>query len=143
MIVPDVNLLLYAEIDAHPLHASARSWWEETLNGDRQVGLPSVCIFGFLRISTNRHVFTQPLSAHKAIERVQRWLERESVTFLVPGSRHLELAFGLLEALGTGANLTTDVQIAAHALEHQAEVYSNDRDFARFKGLRWVNPLSF
>ncbi|HEY3495118.1 MAG TPA: type II toxin-antitoxin system VapC family toxin [Polyangiaceae bacterium] len=142
MIVPDVNLLLYAEIDAHPLHASARSWWEGTLNGDRQVGLPPVCIFGFLRISTNRRVFTEPLSAKNAIERVQRWLARDTVSFLVPGSRHLELAFGLLETLGTGANLTTDVQIAAHALEHQAEVYSNDRDFARFRGVRWVNPLS-
>jgi predicted nucleic acid-binding protein len=54
----------------------------------------------------------------------------------------LTLAFQLLARLGTAANLTTDVQIAAHALEHQAEVYSNDRDFARFEGLRWVNPLA-
>jgi len=27
MIVPDINLLLYAEIDAFPWHSAARSWW--------------------------------------------------------------------------------------------------------------------
>jgi predicted nucleic acid-binding protein len=53
----------------------------------------------------------------------------------------LELAFGLLKNLGTGGNLTTDVQIAAHALEHNGEVYSNDQDFGRLDGVRWVNPL--
>lgn len=141
MIVPDVNLILYAEIDAHPLHARARPWWEDALSGERRIGLAPVCVFGFLRISTNRRVFREPLSVEEALGRVRGWLGRDAVTFLVPGSRHLELAFGLLERLGTGANLTTDVQIAAHALEHQAEVYSNDRDFARFEGLRWVNPL--
>lgn len=142
MIVPDVNLLLYAEIDAHPLHVPARRWWEETLSGENQVGLTSVALFGFIRISTNRRVFREPLSTRDAVARVETWLAQPLVVFLVPGSRHLELSFRLLERLGTGANLTTDVQIAAYALEHQAEVYSNDRDFARFEGVRWRNPLA-
>jgi toxin-antitoxin system PIN domain toxin len=142
MIVPDVNLLLYAELDAHPLHARARDWWEEALNGDRRVGLAPASVFGFLRISTNRRVFREPLAVADALERVRSWLARDVVSVLLPGSRHLELAFALLERLGTAANLTTDVQIAAHALEHQGEVYSNDRDFARFEGVRWINPLA-
>jgi len=57
------------------------------------------------------------------------------------GSTYLETAFRLLRHLGTGANLTTDVQIAAHAVELNGEVHSNDGDFARFEGLRWKNPL--
>jgi len=141
MIVPDVNVLLYAEIDAYPLHRSARRWWETVLNGSRSIGLAPVCLFGFIRIATNRRVFTDPLAVDDAIGRAQSWLERPHVVFLTPGSRHLELAFGLLRALGTGGNLTTDVQLAAHALEHQGEVHSNDQDFGRFEGLRWVNPL--
>lgn len=141
MIVPDVNLLLYAEIDAHPLHGAARRWWEGALSSDRQVGLAPVCVFGFLRIATNRRVFTEPLAVEDAIERVGGWLARPNVTALVPGREHLELAFRLLRQLGTGGNLTTDVQIAAHALELNGEVCSNDGDFARFEGVRWVNPL--
>ena len=142
MIVPDVNLLLYAEIEAFPHHPAARRWYEDVMNGDRQVGIAPVCLFGFLRIATNRRVLTDPLPVGDAIARVQRWLERPHVSVLVPGSRHLETAFRLLEALGTGGNLTTDVQIAAHAVEHNGEVFSNDGDFGRFEGVRWVNPLA-
>lgn len=142
MIVPDINLLLYAEIDAFPQHARARRWWEGVMNGKRQVGLAPVCLFGFLRIATNRRVLTDPLPVEDAIKRVQRWLERPHVVFLVPGSRHLETAFRLLRSVGAGGNLTTDVQIAAHAVEYNGEVFSNDPDFGRFEGIRWVNPLA-
>lgn len=142
MIVPDVNLLLYAEIDAFPQHARARRWWEGVLNGERQVGVAPVCLFGFIRLSTNRRVFRDPLPVEDALGRVRRWLERPHAAFLVPGTRHLETAFRFLGALGTGGNLTTDVQIAAHAVEHNGEVHSNDGDFGRFEGVRWVNPLA-
>jgi uncharacterized protein len=142
VIVPDINLLLYAEIDAYPVHGDARRWWEEVLNGNEAVGLAPVCLFGFLRISTNRRVFAVPLAIDDALSRVRRWLEQPNVSRLVPGGEHLDIAFGLLAQLGTGGNLTTDVQIAAHALEHGAAVHSNDGDFARFEGLRWVNPLA-
>jgi toxin-antitoxin system PIN domain toxin len=142
LIVPDINLLLYAEIDAFPEHAAARRWWEDALNGERQVGIAPVCLFGFLRIVTNRRVFTEPLGVDDAIGRVERWLERGHVLLLVPASRHLDTAFGLLRKLGTGANLTTDVQIAAHAVDYGGEVFSNDTDFGRFEGVPWVNPLA-
>jgi uncharacterized protein len=141
VIVPDVNLLLYAEIDAHPLHGPARRWWEKVLSGQRQVGLAPVCVFGFLRIATHRRVFHEPLSVEDAIERVSGWLARPNVATLVPGRGHLEIAFRLLAQLGTGGNLTTDVQIAAHAIEVNGEVCSNDGDFDRFEGVRRVNPL--
>lgn len=142
MIVPDVNLLLYAEIDAFPQHALARRWWEGVMNGERQVGIAPVALFGFLRLATHRRVLTDPLPIEDAIGRVQRWLERPQAVFLVPGTRHLETAFRLLRSLGTGGNLTTDVQIAAHAVEYGGEVFSNDEGFGRFEGVRWVNPLA-
>jgi toxin-antitoxin system PIN domain toxin len=142
VIVPDVNLLLYAELDAFAQHGAAREWWEALLNGEQRVGIASVVVFGFVRISTNRRVFTDPLPVDDAIARVRRWLEQRNVTFLVPGTRHLDTAFRLLEQLGTATNLTTDVQLAAHAIEHGGEVHSNDSDFGRFDGLRWVNPLT-
>ena len=141
MIVPDVNLVLYAEIDAFPHHRAARRWWEDLLNGEREVGLASLTVFGFIRISTNRRVFTEPLAVEEAIGRVRRWLAQPNVTFLVPGPRHLDTAFQLLERVGTAANLTMDAQLAAHAIEHRGEVHSNDSEFGRFEALRWVNPL--
>jgi toxin-antitoxin system PIN domain toxin len=141
VIIPDLNLLLYAEIAAFPLHAAARKWLEDALSGREQVGFAPVCVFGFIRMATNRRVFTDPLSIDAAVRRVEAWLARPQASLLVAGSRHLEIAFGLLRELGAGGNLTTDVQIAAHAIEYGAEVHSNDHDFARFDGLRLVNPL--
>lgn len=142
MIVPDVNLLLYAEITAFEHHDAARAWWESVLSEDRPIGITSVALFGFLRIATNRHVFSEPLGIDDAIARAERWLARTHVSVLVPGQDHLGIAFRLLRRLGTGANLTTDVQLAAYAIEHGAELFSNDSDFGRFEGLRWIDPLS-
>ena len=106
------------------------------------MGLPFVTLFAFLRISTSRRIFEQPMTVDESVARVQSWLERNEVSLLVPGPRHLEIAFRLLRTLGTGGNLTTDVQLAAHAIENQAQLCSNDLDFGRFAGLRWVNPLA-
>jgi uncharacterized protein len=141
MIVPDVNLLLYAEIDAFPQHAASRQWWEDLLNSDRQVGVAAVALFGFIRIATHRRILDEPMAVEDATARVRLWLAQPNVTFLVPGTRHLEIAFQLLAQLGTAANLTTDVQLAAHAIEHGGEIHSNDAEFGRFEGLRWRNPL--
>lgn len=142
MIIPDVNLLLYAQITAFPEHARARRWWEEMLNGSREVGLAGPALFGFIRIGTNPRVLNPALGVEEAVGIVESWLQRPNVRYLLPGPRHLDLAFGLLRGLGTAANLTTDVQLAALAMEYQGELHSNDVDFARFSGLRLINPLT-
>ena len=141
MIVVDVNLLLYAVISGFPQHERARAWWEEVLNGPREVGLASPALFGFLRIATNPRVLTAPMPVTVAIGHITSWLEQPNVRFLVAGGRHLDLAFELLADVGTAGNLTTDVQLAALALELDAELHSNDSVFGRFKALHWVNPL--
>lgn len=141
MIIPDVNLLVYAQMTGMPQHAVARRWWETALNGIEPVGLSAVALFGFIRIVANPRVFRPPLPVDQAVARVEAWFERPNVELLLPGPRHLALAFGLLRGLRIAADLTTDVQLAALAIENQAELHSSDTDFARFPGLRWVNPL--
>lgn len=141
MIVVDVNLLLYATFTTFEQHTAAFEWLEGALNGDEQLLLPGVSIFGFIRIATNPRIFEDPLGVEQALAAVETWLAQPHVHFLVPGPRHLEIAFQLLRKLGAARNLTTDVQLAAHAIENQALLCSNDSDFARFDGLRWSNPL--
>jgi toxin-antitoxin system PIN domain toxin len=142
VIIPDVNLLLYATIAGFPEHARARRWWEDVLTGTNEVAVTGPVVFGFVRICTNPRIFDRPLRVEDALERIQEWLDRPMVRFLLPGPRHLEIAFRLLRHLGAAGNLTTDVQLAAHAIENQAEVHSNDGDFARFPDLRWTNPIA-
>jgi toxin-antitoxin system PIN domain toxin len=141
VIVPDVNLLLYAHLRSFAMHTRARRWWEELLNGDKEVGVPAPAVFGFVRLATSPVVFDRPLAVVDALTRVEEWFALPHVHFALPGPRHLEIAFGLLRELGVAGNLTTDVQLAAVAIEHQGELHSNDTDFGRFPRLRWVNPL--
>lgn len=141
MIVPDVNLLLYAHISGFAEHARARRWWEGLMNGDREVGLGAAGLFGFVRLATSPRVLDRPLEVREALGHVEAWLSRPHVRFALPGPRHLDIAFGLLHALGAAGNLTTDAQLAALAIEYQGELHSNDADFGRFPHLRWVNPI--
>jgi toxin-antitoxin system PIN domain toxin len=142
VIVVDINLLLYATFTTFKQHAAAHAWFEGVLNGQDQVLLPAVSLFGFVRIATNPRVFDSPLRLEDALASVEAWLSQPHVHFLVPGPRHLEIAFGLLRNLDAATDLTTDVQLAALAIENQALLCSNDTDFARFEGLRWENPLA-
>ena len=142
MIVPDINLLVHAYNSDSPDHARARKWWEDLLNGTQTIGLAWVVILGFVRIATHRQILTQPLPVGVACSRARGWLARPYVSILHPGERHAEILFGLLEAVGTGGNLTTDAHLAALAIEHQAELHSTDADFHRFPGLRWLNPVA-
>jgi uncharacterized protein len=141
LIVPDTNLLLYAHFVAFTQHERAKVWWQDLMGGTHDIGLGAVVVFGFVRVATNRRVFKVPMDIQDALATVELWLERPNVRLVVPGPRHVELTFGLLRAVGAGADLTTDAQIAALAIEHQAELHSNDSDFGRFPGLRWIDPL--
>ena len=141
MIVPDVNLLLYAHDEASPLHPAARRWWEGLVNGTERVGVPWVVATGFVRLATHPSVLANPLSPARAVDYAEAWFRSPNVTPLNPGRQHLTLVRRALEAAGVGGNLVTDAHIAALAIEYQAEVHSSDTDFSRFPGLRWHNPL--
>lgn len=141
MIVPDLNLLVYAYSSDAPLHNEACVWWERLLNGRDPVGIPWIVSCGFVRLMTHPRVLNVPVDPTVAIDHVSSWFERPHVRVLNPSPRHLVVLRGLLESIGVGGNLVTDAHIASIAIEHQAEVHSNDTDFARFPGLNWCNPL--
>ena len=141
MIVPDINLLVYAHNARAPEHRAARAWWEGCLNGTEPVGLSWTAMSGFIRLMTHPRVFARPMATAAAIDRVQEWLDQPVVQIIHPGAKFPALFFKFLTRLGTAGNLTTDAQLAALAVERQAELHSNDTDFTRFHGLRWTNPL--
>lgn len=141
MIVPDVNLLVYAYSRRAPRHAEARKWWEATLDEGKPVGIPWAVLCGFIRITTHPTVMDPPMRVDRALEVVRSWLERPGVRILEPGPRHFEILAGLLSGLGFGGNLTTEAHLAAIAIEHHCEIHGNDTDFGRFPGLRWRDPL--
>ena len=141
MIIPDINLLVYAYNRDARDHAKAKIWWEGLLSSQEPVGLPWIVVCGFIRLMTHPSVLVTPMVPQHAIAHVRTWLARSNVEIMEPGPRHIELLESLLGNLGIAGNLTTDAHIAAIAIENQCVVHSNDADFARFAGLRWRNPL--
>ena len=142
MIVPDLNMLIYAYNRRAPEHEAARIWWRDLLQGQEAVGLPWVVINGFIRLMSQRGVLESPMPPPSGSGIVEGWLDHTHVAPLNPGDNHLTYFRRYLAVPGTGPNLVTDAHIAALAAEHNAEVHTNnDSDFARFSGLRWRNPL--
>lgn len=142
MIIPDVNVLLYAHIDGFAQHLRAVGWWQRTLSGSERVGLAPVVVTGFVRLATSSRVLERPMPVDAAVGVVNSWTERRNVQVLTSDGQHLAATLGLLAHIGAAAILTTDAQIAAHALHHGATVATNDADFARFAGVRTLNPIA-
>jgi toxin-antitoxin system PIN domain toxin len=142
MLIPDVNILVYAYARSSPRHKPAREWWETTLQQPRPVGLPWPTILGFIRVMTQRGIYSDPMPVTEAIGRVRSWLDHPRVRIVTPCERHAEILFDLLLELSIAGNLAYDAHLAALAIEYQAELVSTDTDFARFPGLRWFNPLA-
>jgi uncharacterized protein len=142
MIFVDANILLYAEDSLSEHHEAARSWWDEQLSGTAPVALCWPVITAFIRISTNPRLHQRPLTLREAIERVRSWVEQPCVRVLVPTDNHWRVFQEMLRAGNASGNLVTDARLAALAVEHNCKLYSNDSDFARFRGLNWINPLA-
>ena len=141
MILPDVNLLLYAYRRELPNHEAAWQWWVSLIDGDEEVGIPWSVVVSFLRLMTNRRAMDPPITIDESIECVRTWFQYAHVTLLSPGPNHMNHFLSLLEAVQVGGNTVPDAHIAASAIENNAEVHTNDSGFNRFPGLRWHNPL--
>jgi toxin-antitoxin system PIN domain toxin len=142
VIVVDPNLLLYAYSAASPHHQRALSWSQEILSGEEAVGLPWQTIAAFVRIATDHRVPGYRRSPEEVMQTVEQWLERPQVRILWPGDRFIALFRGMVIEAKASGPLISDAEIAALTIEHGGVLYTADRDFARFPGLRWKNPLS-
>jgi toxin-antitoxin system PIN domain toxin len=141
MILIDANLLLYAYDHSSPHHQGAHDWLEATFSEPEPVGLAWMTLLAFLRIGTSPRPLENPLSVREAAAIVGDWLERPMVTLLNPGERHWEILCDLMAKGQAKGSLIMDAHLAALAIEHGATLATTDRDFARFPGLKFFNPL--
>ncbi len=141
MILVDANLLLYAYHPKAEQHEKSRGWLEAVLSGTDVVGFAWLTLWAFVRISTNPRVFDNPLSASEAADAVSSWLDQPVSTILQPGERHWDILRAVARDGQAVGPLFMDAVLAAIAMEHGATLCTTDRDFARFPGLKWTNPL--
>ena len=142
MKLVDINVLLYAVNRRSPNHDRVLEWWESALVADEPVGLAWIVLTGFLRLVTHPRVLERPLSIQDAIALVDDWLAQPNVRLVVESADHWTHYRNLIQQTGTAGNLTNDAHLASIAISTGATLVSGDTDFARFRHLRWENPLS-
>ncbi len=138
----DANVLLYARDASSPFHERARTWLTDRLNGNVRVGLPWPSLVAFVRIATHPRAYEEPLSAAGAWEQVEDWLAAPASWIPSPTPAHADVLGALVRRYDLRGNILSDAHLAALAIEHGLELCSADTDFARFKELRWVDPVT-
>ncbi len=141
MIIPDANLLIYANSPTSAFHAASKAWLEKILSSAEPVGIPILSVYAFLRFFTNATIHPKPATFQQVAAIIDTWLALPHARMLYPGDRHWELLQQLAAQVRLQGAQTTDAAIAAIALEYGGVIHTNDRDFARFPGIRWINPL--
>jgi len=140
LILLDANLLVYAHTPESPRREAASTWLEEVLNGPAKVGLPWPTLLAFVRLMGNPSVVSEPVPLNQAWTRVKAWLELPQTWIPVPTEHHPRIISRLIDE-ESKSDLAADAHLAALAIEHGLTVCSTDSDFARFREVRWENPL--
>ena len=141
MILPDVNVLIYAFRTDSNDHARYRGWLKSVVNGPAAYGIAPQVLSSLVRICTHPRIFAHPSLRTDAFDFCRVLLEQPNATVTFPGPRHWAIFEGLcVNAKATG-NLVQDAWFAALAIESGCDWITTDRDYARFPGLTWREPL--
>lgn len=141
MILPDVNVLLYAFRSDSAGHGRYRVWLEGLVNGDEAYGMSPQVLCSVARIATHARVYVSPSRLDDALAFARVLLEQPQCTVVTPGPRHFLIFEDLCGAAAVTGNLVQDAWFAALAVESGCEWITTDGDFARFPGLRWRRPF--
>jgi len=136
MLLLDVNILLATHRTDHPHHVPVRGWFDDLLKGDDAFAVPTLIWGSFLRLATNRRIFSVPTPLTEAFAFVNTVSSQPHHVLLTAGSRHLALIERVCVEAGAVGDLVPDAVVGAVALEHDCEVVTLDRDFARFPSVR-------
>ena len=140
MILPDVNVLVYAYRADAPRHERYRNWLESVLGGREAYGICDLVLAGFARIVTHPRVFSPPSPTAHALQFADVLRSHPNCVQVAPGERHWDIFTGLCRYAKVKGNLVSDAYLAALAIESGSEWITSDRDYSRFPGLRWRDP---
>ena len=140
MILPDVNVLIYAFRADSPKHAICKPWLDDVVGGDAHFGVSPLTLSAVVRIVTNARAFRVPSTLEESFGFCEDLLGQPNCEIVMPGEQHWTIFKKLCLESGTRGARTTDAWFAALAVEHACTWVTFDRDYARFSGLKWQEP---
>ena len=140
MILPDVNVLIYAFRKEVPQYARCRAWLDQVVLGSTRFGLSPLTLSALVRITTNPRNYARPSSHDDAFGFCEDLLGQPHCQVVEPGPSHWQIFKRLCIKTATTGPRVTDAWYAALAIEWGCEWITLDRDYARFPGLKWQPP---
>ena len=140
MILPDVNVLIYAFRRDSAHHAACKTWLDGVVLGDALFGISPIALSAVARITTNPRAYVEPSSLEQAFGFCNNLLSQPHCEIVQPRERHWSIFERLCIETGTRGRRVTDAWFAALAIEHGCTWITYDRDYARFPGLEWRVP---
>jgi toxin-antitoxin system PIN domain toxin len=140
VILPDVNVLIYAFRSDSVHHPICKPWLDAVISANAQFGVAPLVLAAVVRITTNPRVFKQPSAVPEAFSFCNNLLSQPHCAIISPGERHWLIFEDLSRKSGIQGARTTDAWFAALAIEHGCTWITFDRDYARFDGLDWREP---
>ena len=140
MILPDVNVLIYAFRSDSPYHAVVRPWFDAVMSGDATFGVSRLALSALVRITTNSKSYPRSSDLEEAFGFCSDVTGQPHCRMIEPGDRHWDIFERLCIETETSGPRVTDAWFAALAIEHGCEWVTLDRDYARFPGLKWSVP---
>ena len=142
VIAVDTNLLVYAHRADHEWNAAAHASVNGLAAGRAAWAIPWPCVHEFIAIVTRAKVFDPPSTLKQAFAQIDIWAESPSLMFIGEAPQHRATLARLATQAKVQGGMIHDARIAAICLDHGAhELWTADRDFSRFPGLRVRNPL--
>ena len=142
MILPDVNVLIYAFRRDTPHHVSSKAWLDNVVAGDARFGISDLVLSAVVRIVTNPKIFTEPSALDEALAFCESLIGQPHCDIVRPGERHWSLFSRICRETGIRGPRVTDAWFAALAIEHGCTWITFDRDYARFSDLDWQEPTA-
>ena len=142
MLLADVNVLLGAHRKDDPAHGLLNSWLEERLDGSEPFGVSELVLSAVVRVATNHGAFPHPATPQVVLTFCEQVRSSPASRIIAPGPRHWDIFAELVRTTRARANVVPDAYLAALAIENRARFVTRDRGFARFPGLRILDPLA-
>jgi toxin-antitoxin system PIN domain toxin len=128
LILPDVNVLIYAFRSDSEDHAQYKEWLESVVNGSAAYGISPQVLASVVSITTHSRIYAHPSSRKDVFEFCRTLLQQPSATATVPGDRHWAIFEDLRARARATGNLAQDAWFAALAIESGSECITTDRD---------------
>ena len=142
MILPDVNVLIYAFRKDMPQHRLCRAWLTGIISGEVPFGVSPAVLSAVVRITTNPRAFRMPSAIEEAFGFCADLLGQPHCQVVEPGERHWGIFRHLCVETEKSGSRVSDAWFAALAIEWGCEWVTLDRDYARFPGLKWQVPAT-